>query len=383
MGFGQIQSPFKNSTGNILFSIESSVQTEPVMLSDIPHAEAHSGKRARPPEVLSHLNRASEVDDSKKPVQLRSRGILNQTGKKQKVPVPVRERKGVHFNTRPVPSPTIGSLLLDLGRNQDFCTQILCPSLLQNNCLGYLEIDRKYKHIFYAATDRSSDGFTCKTSLTDVLNQLATPGAGFRISKLERLSLETSLAKAALQFQGTPWMQNDSLGSSDIWFFSSRNERNISLGNPYVGAIMKSSHERPTRAATVTRGHLCVRNRLLFCLAVLLIEIAMGAPLCRLRHVCDHFEDRDEIWSDWSTAVRLSSAVGTRLGKTYQNVVEKCLYSFPGVESDISKQSLQLAFYSDVVTELETLEQGLRRLQLGDQSQTTCSSSNMLGTFHR
>lgn len=58
--------------------------------------------------------------------------------------------------------------------------------------------------------------------------------------------------------------------------------------------------------------------------------------------------------------------MGPVLGRTYANIVKKCLACDFGHGDDLGDPALQAIFYRDVVCELERLEEGFSKLQLGD-----------------
>jgi hypothetical protein len=57
--------------------------------------------------------------------------------------------------------------------------------------------------------------------------------------------------------------------------------------------------------------------------------------------------------------------MGRTLGLPYAKIVRRCLGCDFGEDTDLNAQSLQAAFYRDVVCELERLERAFAMLQLG------------------
>lgn len=239
--------------------------------------------------------------------------------------------------------------------------QMRNTSYMEHKCLGFIESKPCYQHLFYLDKEDSYEDMKQKASLAYLLRQSTVPRGGRHMPLHERLSLAKALAKAALQFQGTTWLHQIIWRSSSIWFFGLQEDQDVvSLKNPYVDAEMKCSVE-PESALTDMDTQERIKNRFLFCLAVILIEIAFEAPLDVLKQSPDNSQCRNETASDWSIAAKLSAIVGAKMGMTYQEAVVDFLYCFSSPVTDLSKSDLQMTFYSNVVRKLERLEYDLRK----------------------
>jgi hypothetical protein len=58
--------------------------------------------------------------------------------------------------------------------------------------------------------------------------------------------------------------------------------------------------------------------------------------------------------------------ISVEMGKTYKDIVRKCLNCDFGHGDDLHDRELQLRFHRDVVCELERLEAKFKDLQLGN-----------------
>ena len=94
-----------------------------------------------------------------------------------------------------------------------------------------------------------------------------------------------------------------------------------------------------------------------FSLGVALLEIAYMKPLSELRTEANE----DEI----DTARRVADAnnIGlSRLGKGYQEIIRKCLSCDFGCGSDLGKQELRQAIYSDIACPMQEVIEKLENL---------------------
>ena len=96
----------------------------------------------------------------------------------------------------------------------------------------------------------------------------------------------------------------------------------------------------------------------------MLLELAFEAPLQSMRRASDLEGGQDDRHSEFFTAKRLRPTVSAKMGGRYGEVVRKCLYCDFGKGDDLNQPGLQEAFYSEVVCELEKLEDSFKGLQL-------------------
>ena len=79
----------------------------------------------------------------------------------------------------------------------------------------------------------------------------------------------------------------------------------------------------------------------------------------------DLFNGIENEFTEFFTAKRLSNSIGREMGIVYSNIVKKLLQCNFGCGDDLNEPELQASYYKDVVCELDRLEQGFRKLQLG------------------
>ncbi|KAK4964283.1 hypothetical protein LTR66_012372 [Elasticomyces elasticus] len=97
-----------------------------------------------------------------------------------------------------------------------------------------------------------------------------------------------------------------------------------------------------------------VSNLALCNLGLSLLEIGYRKPVRELRALRDPHER--------ISGRKLLNGLHTSLGPRYQEVVRKCLQCDFGAGSDLSKETLQNAVYSEVVCPLEDMIEGFKKL---------------------
>jgi hypothetical protein len=117
--------------------------------------------------------------------------------------------------------------------------------------------------------------------------------------------------------------------------------------------------EQPTEAPTMTASmkHV-IRNRTLFALGVILIELWYRKPLRQLRKPEDGSEDVDDpvssLMADWNTAYRLWDKLYEEAGATYADVVRRCIRcDFDRRGCDLEDVAFQKAVFDGVVAQLK------------------------------
>jgi hypothetical protein len=260
------------------------------------------------------------------------------------------------------PSP-IG--LVDLCRNQNFCNQIMnCCSQSGphgKDCIGYMSRSPGCQHFVYLTDPTMPYQRQQSTSLASLFAAVSKRNRSGGLMQYERIRLATLLAKAVLLFYHTPWV-GGVLRSQDIFFYGVDIPSNPllelpKLNTPYVNALVNPSHPwTPGR----TLGP--VKDSPTLSLGVVLLELAFQDSLENLQQPCD-VEGR---YTLSNTAQRLVSSVGRELGGSYGEVVKKCLRGPSHLGYELEDLVVQKEFHRDVISELEKLEEGLRRFQLTD-----------------
>ena len=113
-----------------------------------------------------------------------------------------------------------------------------------------------------------------------------------------------------------------------------------------------------------------IRRNFFFSLGILLIELAFSKPICKL---FDRKERRlgDSPQLRASAAHRLAELVSSKVSRKYARVVKKCLgYQFSHKSESttfgLHDESFFDEFYSDIVQQLEELEDSLRAFQIDE-----------------
>ena len=258
--------------------------------------------------------------------------------------------------------------LPNLCLRKNFCDQLRNCALQSphtNKCLGVLDEIDCYKHLVYFPPSRPQRNDRYATSLEQVISSLSKQGS-LVISQYERLHLARSLAIAVLQYHATPWLKG-SLRSEEIYFFGMEEasvlQQPPALAAPHLNVRVKGPNESLSRTSTFPPPS-CVRNKILFGLGVVLLELGYTKTLRDLQQPRD-IQDNENRLTEFFVATRAVSSMGREMGSTYGEIVEKCLYCDFGCGDDLANPKLQAVFYQDVVQELEKLEDGFRKLQLG------------------
>ena len=326
--------------------------------------------------IESIIGDATKENDS--PIQLGTDAFsLVQTLKRQideqPAPCPKKAKKSVRFQSTG-PPPTLNPYICEvesakglrnLCMRKNFCDQLRNGCLrppLPNKPLGTLDEIHCHKHLVYFPPSESKRSNRKSTSLDEVISALSHN----RLPIYERLHLARSLATAVLQYHATPWLRG-AWRSEDILFFGldekSTSQQCLSLPAPHLNVCVKGPNGSLSRASTIPRSGL-IRNPLIFGLGVVLLEIGHAKTMKTLQQPRDIRSDEDQI-TEYLVATRLASSIGRELGSNYGQIVQKCLYCDFGCGDDLNNPKLQAVFYQDVVKELEKLEDGFRKLQLG------------------
>jgi hypothetical protein len=255
--------------------------------------------------------------------------------------------------------------LMDLCKNQNFCNQIMnCCSQSGphgKDCIGYMSRSPHCQHFVYLTDPTMPYQRQQSTSLASLFAAVSKRNRSGGLMQYERIRLATLLAKAVLLFYHTPWV-GGVLRSQDIFFYGVNIPRNPllelpKLNTPYVNALVNPSHPR-----TPGRTLGPVKDSPTLSLGVVLLELAFQDSLENLQQPCD-VEGR---YTLSNTAQRLVSSVGRELGGSYGEVVKKCLRGPSHLGYELEDLVVQKEFHRDVISELEKLEEGLRRFQLTD-----------------
>jgi hypothetical protein len=221
----------------------------------------------------------------------------------------------------------------------------------------------------YISSNLMTQGLFTPVPLTEYLDNHLQG----EVSVAQQYKLALKLTQAVLQFQSTPWFEEEwnmrqllvlpeSDGVADnlrVYINSKliKAKSDPSQIEPPEDSSAQKVH-RPANKAKVPlsaaqrRG---VDNITLFCLGVALLEIAHWKPISSLR------EDYDDDSID--TARRMANG-HSLLGKWYDETIRKCLRCDFAFGTDLRRLELQRAVYGEVICPLEDLIERLDNLRL-------------------
>jgi hypothetical protein len=270
--------------------------------------------------------------------------------------------------SHPTPPP-----MQNLCAHSNFCNQLQHilgqPLSGSSNCIGYLECSGQSKHLVYTKSKTHSVFPNSPEILLRPLREVynltkqGTNPSNF-IPLPQKISLAKELAIAVLQFHATPWLLN-SICSDDVLLPGTNEVTSItskSTHEPYVDVSIKGPHG-PLARQTTFPSRTLIRNRLLFSLGVMMLELAYQVPLQSLQ------KDRDVDANvppntDYHIANRVTLQAAGLMGPKYVEVVRKCIQCDFGHGDDLGQTKLQEGFHQDVICKLEELEETFRGLSL-------------------
>ena len=235
----------------------------------------------------------------------------------------------------------------------------------QDDLKALLETTDGCTHIVYLSPTTAARTSTKAVSLQQHISSLSRRKERYAFPHYERLRLAKALATAVLQYHDTPWLQG-SWRSPDVVFFNHyeniEKDDSPNLSTPHLNVRVRGP-DGPDSETICTQPSLAP-NPLLFGLGVMLLEIAHSATLKSLQKPSDLISDIENGFNEFFTAKRLSNSVGRELGPSYCKIVKKLLRCDFGCGDDLNEPELQASYYSDVVCELDRLEQESRKLLL-------------------
>lgn len=320
--------------------------------------------------ILGSLTAAKRAADSSPSYSIGERAIGKEKRKKKTVsfqPDPVTDAQRSKQTCLPPRKPLPDSLP-NLCSHSNFCNQIQKafgqPKVPKHRCIGYLETCSSSKHLLYIDSRMDTITTAAKSSdmiaLNDLLTEtyLATQAGGI-LPEGKRIHFGKQLALALLQFHDTRWLK-DTWSSRDIVISNAKDDQ---LNPPkqsddfthesYANVAIKEHDE--VAKLLKSRPLPYIRNRALFNLGKILLELAFQKPFNELRRPED-LEADPTADSDYFTAKRLLCSVSAELGDRYGEVARKCIECDFGQGDNLSLEKLQASFYQYVICELETCE---------------------------
>ena len=285
-----------------------------------------------------------------------------------------------------IPSP------IKLSVNKNLCTHLRanCSSINHSGdlCIGLLEDSEEWRLPVYCSKTSDSADVESRDETLKSLSSL------FGISQqegcltnngmpiIQRLRCAKLLAQAVLNLQATKWMQSP-WSSRDIMVYNRAISQQHYYRHHREHIKSQSEHEPelfidvPIRRQNSLDGTNnndeddqeeatdppFIHNTILFYLGVVLLELAHSRPLHDMRR-----DERDQIpglppvMADHFTAFRQAKRINGFMGPKYAEIVRKCLHCDFGQGWNLADPSLQDAVQTEVVSELDRLETGLRAL---------------------
>ncbi|EGP88203.1 uncharacterized protein MYCGRDRAFT_40054, partial [Zymoseptoria tritici IPO323] len=166
--------------------------------------------------------------------------------------------------------------------------------------------------------------------------------------------LALSLATGMLQLHSTPWLQS-SWGKSDIMLISKQDK----ILSQHAFISQDSTGARKTLPASPATGALAmiIKNRTLFSLGLMLIELCMGKSMEDLHRADERNPDGTiSEFSDLLTAERLlnKQTISESFGKRWSDVVRRCIRcEVDETESSLEDAGFRKAVYNKILMELE------------------------------
>ncbi|EER37858.1 conserved hypothetical protein [Histoplasma capsulatum H143] len=171
-------------------------------------------------------------------------------------------------------------------------------------------------------------------------------------TRKERFKLAVAVSTSVLQFDDTPWLKQ-SWGTDDIHFLV--NPSSSMPEQAYLSTIFSQSSKAPKKQQNRPKFPPLIRNKALFALGIVLIELAFGRPLSRLRTDKD-VEDSGGMQDlvDTFTIKRLLEGVEDEAGYDYSEAVRRCIECpFDGKEARFSNDAFQEAVHNWIIEPLK------------------------------
>ncbi|KKZ64445.1 hypothetical protein EMCG_09580 [[Emmonsia] crescens] len=234
------------------------------------------------------------------------------------------------------------------------------------SCIGYLQDDCSGLHGLHLVPSDTDwevislhDAIRVYLSSTPNSQQLSAgrhapspPPQVKPLTRKERFKLAVAVSTSVVQFDDTPWLRQP-WGTDDVHFLikpsSSMSEQ------AYLSTVFSHSSHIPTNGQNRTRFPPLIRNKALFTLGIVLIELAFGKPLEDLRTDKDVEEScgmSDLV--DTFTVKRLLEGVEDEAGYDYSEAVRRCIECpFDGKEARFTNESFQEAVHDWIIEPLK------------------------------
>lgn len=241
------------------------------------------------------------------------------------------------------------SLVPNLGSVPDLCLCILETSrsvVDSEACIGYLTGVGTDKYMVYTRQAAPSS-FGCGTM--SLSKMIASHRRQQYLPKPDRWRLAGALSLAVLLYHSTPWLQTE-LKSDDILFFGSDDRgRKGSLNAPHLNSLQRHKDKASERISLGDGG--LIKNEMLYCLGVVLLEIEFEDTLESL--IVDSTLDGA---ANLQQLMLLKRRAGRERGTLYGSIIRMCLDCDFGLGLDeytLDDPRVQKVFYSQVVRQFQ------------------------------
>jgi hypothetical protein len=237
---------------------------------------------------------------------------------------------------------------------------------LTDSCLGYLEVERLHKLVFY---NSRLQPFSLHTQVPTKVIQLSNILGSLDIFNQLKLALKVS--QVVLSFHSTPWLSpywrlHDLAFfgqlQPDVDFITVEQMKTLHLTAPIPNNMSsvvprdKSFLGGQTSVVDHNEHTNNIRNVTLANLGIALLEIGLRKKIMPVPEI-----DGPE---DIVKARKLADGYQAPLGPLYQRIVRKCLHCDFAMGADLKKKELQDAVYSDVICGIESLVKSCESLGL-------------------
>ncbi|KAL7796462.1 hypothetical protein V8C43DRAFT_24913 [Trichoderma afarasin] len=221
-------------------------------------------------------------------------------------------------------------------------------------------------------------------SLSDIICWVAENPILRSMPRLLLFKLAGDLADGIMQFYSTPWLVYQNLGQHVRYIKLADNSQEVPYRGPYFmtrlerltplypGADRPTDGYRPldkvapSNTAIKSVQFTKVRNQLLFALGILLLEIGYCKPWYELKQTLASTDSQmADGLSDYEAAEKLARLLINQMGLAYSKIIRKCIGCDFGLgETDLDNEDLQRRFVTDVIANLQQLEQHMKDAEI-------------------
>lgn len=178
--------------------------------------------------------------------------------------------------------------------------------------------------------------------------------SAFDVDRKRSLILALKLAASVLQLHNTPWL-DENWGKQHIQFLLHRDSQGDALvESAFVSRKINSSEPRPLQPLSEPVVSLGTRNRCLFSLGIVLIELWFGKTLKSLRggNNADQEMESNPV-EDLTAAINILDDVYRQAGDWYGDAVRRCLYcDFDQRNTSLEESAMRESVFQGVMLPL-------------------------------